>query len=89
MGLAILCIILFIIGVSDRISCIIVSIMENNVVILPLVFVSGAPRALIATTKNNHPQWAGGNTFKGPTFLSHVYAPMGGWVDALGLKPPL
>ena len=87
--MTILCRILFIFSVSDRISCIIVSIMENNVVILPLVFVSGAPRALIAKTKNNHPQWAGGNTFKGPTFLVSCLCTDGRWVGVLGLKPPL
>ena len=40
--------------------------------ILPLVFVDGAPRALIGKTKKQPFTRAGGNTFKGPTFLLHV-----------------
>ena len=40
--------------------------------ILPSVFVNEAPRALIAKTKKQPITRAGGDTFKGPTFLPHV-----------------
>ena len=51
--------------------------------LLPLVLVNVAPRALIAKTKNNQSQGrepGGDDTFRGPTFLPHAYAPMGGSV---------
>ena len=46
--------------------------------ILPSIFVNGALCALIAKTKGN--LRAGGKTFRGPTFLPHVYVLMGGSV---------
>ena len=48
--------------------------------ILASVLVNGAPRALIAKTKSNQSQMTGGDTFKGPTLLPHVWVPMGGSV---------
>ena len=40
--------------------------------ILPSIFVNKAPYALIAKTKSNQLQRAGGDTFEGPIFLPHV-----------------
>ena len=46
--------------------------------ILPLAFVDATPYTLITKTKSNQSQGREGNTFKGPTFLSHVWVQMGG-----------
>jgi hypothetical protein len=48
--------------------------------ILPSVFVNGAPHALIAQTKKQPITRAGGDTFKSPIFLPHVWVAMGGSV---------
>ena len=46
--------------------------------ILLLVFVNGAPHALVAKTEKQPITRAGGDIFEGPIILPHVQVPMGG-----------
>ena len=56
--------------------------LTNYSPILPLIFVNEASRTLIAKTKKQPITRAGGNIFSGPTFLGHVWVPLGGRVSA-------